>query len=86
MTDHQGFDPPITECEAMQRARRMAQRLSGTDIPILLKGESGTGRMTLAQAVVSVRATSRRSITVLGHEGLRCLPAPPQVPAHRGSW
>jgi DNA-binding NtrC family response regulator len=71
MTDHPGFNPPITECDIMRRARGTAQRLSRTDIPVLLKGESGTGRTTLAQAVVSVRATSRVSVTVLGLDGFK---------------
>lgn len=71
MTEPLEFAGPIAECEAVVQARRIAERLARTHLPLVLAGEPGTGRTTLATAASKLRAQSGRRVTcVSGLDGL----------------
>jgi transcriptional regulator of acetoin/glycerol metabolism len=58
------LDAPIPECEHLQTIRRKLGKLARTDLPIVLVGEPGTGRRTLAEQVAAIR---EKRIGVLRH-------------------
>lgn len=45
------FDDIIGESEALQNAREMAIQVAGKDVPVLLIGETGTGKEVFAKAI-----------------------------------
>lgn len=56
-------DPPIRrriigECPQMRRVWRAIERFGPTDIPILLQGETGTGKELFARAIHEVSTRS----------------------------
>jgi DNA-binding NtrC family response regulator len=63
--------PSFQEAENIQTARSMAARLAKSDLPMLITGEVGTGRRTLADAVASARANAEVPVvTFTAFEGL----------------
>lgn len=63
--------PPFQEAENVRAARSMAARLARSDLPILITGEVGTGRRTLADAIAVMRAgTNVRVVTVTAFDHL----------------
>jgi DNA-binding NtrC family response regulator len=57
------FDAPaiVHACEAMRRVVRLAHRCAVSDKPILLQGETGTGKEVFARAIHLQHAAARRS-------------------------
>lgn len=45
------FDSILGESKVLKDAVSLAQKLSGTDVPVLLTGETGTGKEVFAQAI-----------------------------------
>lgn len=45
------FDSILGESKVLKDAVSLAQKVSGTDVPVLLTGETGTGREVFAQAI-----------------------------------
>ncbi|MCD8183202.1 MAG: sigma-54 dependent transcriptional regulator [Bacteroides sp.] len=45
------FDTILGESKVLKEAVSLAQKVSGTDIPVLLTGETGTGKEVFAQAI-----------------------------------
>jgi len=45
------FDALLGGCEAMDRLRERARRIAPTPLPVLIQGETGTGKEVLARAV-----------------------------------
>lgn len=45
------FDSILGESEVLKDAVSLAQKVSGTDVPVLLTGETGTGKEVFAQAI-----------------------------------
>jgi DNA-binding NtrC family response regulator len=75
---HPGLHPPFDEAPAVQKARSVARKLAASDLPILITGEVGTGRRTLAAAVAEFRGDGGRTmITFNGFDGV-----PEELRAH----
>lgn len=63
--------PPFDEHPTVTKARRMAAKLGASPLPILIVGETGTGRQTLARSVVSsLRAEGKAAVSFTGAAGL----------------
>lgn len=63
--------PPFEECEPVRAVRRNATRLAKSDLPILLVGELGTGRRTLATAIARERcARGLPLVELTGFDGI----------------
>ena len=45
------FEDILGECEAIKNARRQAQQIAEYDVPVLLTGETGTGKDLFSQAI-----------------------------------
>ena len=45
------FDSVLGDSQALKDAVSLAQKVSGTDVPVLLTGETGTGKEVFAQAI-----------------------------------
>ena len=45
------FDSVLGDSKALKEAVLLAQKVSGTDVPVLLTGETGTGKEVFAQAI-----------------------------------
>lgn len=45
------FDDILGECEAIKSARRQARQIAEYDVPVLLTGETGTGKDLFSQAI-----------------------------------
>ncbi|HVJ19128.1 MAG TPA: helix-turn-helix domain-containing protein [Polyangiaceae bacterium] len=57
--------PPFVESDDVSKVRSVASRLAASDLPILISGEIGTGRRTLAQALATIRARGQLPINVV---------------------
>lgn len=62
--------PPFVEADVVSTERERAVRLAKSDLPILILGEPGTGRRTLATALATLRARDS-GLQVLRVEGVR---------------
>lgn len=67
--------PPFMEAGVVSTERQRAVRLAKSDLPILILGEPGTGRRTLATALATLRARER-SLQILRVEGVRGIDGP----------
>jgi DNA-binding NtrC family response regulator len=47
----QTFDDLVAECDVMRRVTRRARQAAASDLPVLLLGQPGSGRETLARAI-----------------------------------
>lgn len=63
---------PVEECDVIASIRRKLEKLARTDLPILLVGEPGTGRQTLARQIAELRQqkTGALAHAIHGSEGL----------------
>lgn len=50
-------EPPFEECIDIRQTRQRAGRLAISDLPLIIEGEPGTGRRTLANSVAQQRTT-----------------------------
>lgn len=66
------LDAPFPESAAMRDVRHRASRLAQSDLAILIDGEPGTGRRTLAAGLARMRADKTRGqvLTLDGIEGI----------------
>ena len=55
MVDDPGFEVPFTECPEVRQVRAAARKLATGHMPVLFVGEPGTGRKTLAEAVIAAQ-------------------------------
>jgi DNA-binding NtrC family response regulator len=60
MTDTLTFNLPFVESGAVAKERQTAFRLAATNLPILIAGERGTGRRTLANQICKIRSNNGR--------------------------
>jgi transcriptional regulator of aromatic amino acid metabolism len=65
-----GFDRVIAVCPAMQRALLQARLASQSDVPVLLRGEPGTGKEHFARVIHSQSAAKQRPLVALDCAGL----------------
>jgi DNA-binding NtrC family response regulator len=56
--------PPFPEAANVTKARTIASRLAASDLPLLVTGEVGTGRRTLAAAVAKKRTRAELAVVV----------------------
>lgn len=67
----QAGSPPFIEAEVVTKARSVAARLALSELPILITGQVGTGRRTLAAALAESRAARGRVVvTASAFDGL----------------
>jgi DNA-binding NtrC family response regulator len=57
---------PFPEQERMTQIRGVTRRLAATSIPVIVAGEAGTGRRTLARAIARLRAAAEDWTEVFG--------------------
>jgi DNA-binding NtrC family response regulator len=64
--------PPFDEIASVREVRQRAFRMAKSDLPLVIEGEPGTGRRTLASVLVHVRETQRSapSLQVQGTDGI----------------
>lgn len=60
----------VAESDAMQPVVRRAQQLVSSDMPIIITGEAGTGKETLARSIHFGGARKKKPIMVVDSEGL----------------
>lgn len=53
------------ECASMARARHAASAFARTSVPIFVRGESGTGRRTLARQIALARGATASALAVI---------------------
>ena len=56
------FDSVLGESECMKQAIRLAKKVADTDVPILVTGETGTGKEVFAHAIHEASARSQHAI------------------------
>src|SRR2546428_215855 len=65
-TPDTAFDVPFDDDPVSTKTRAHAHRLAGSDVPIVIRGETGTGRRTLALATAKLRAARlNTNVTVI---------------------
>ena len=64
--------PPFEEMASVREARERALRMAKSDLPVVVEGEPGTGRRTLAAVLVLMRETqhSASSLQLQGTDGI----------------
>ncbi len=64
--------PPFEEMASVRQARERAFRMAKSDLPVVVEGEPGTGRRTLAAVLVLMRETqhSASSLQLQGTDGI----------------
>ena len=77
------FQLPFEECASVATARKVARRLAGTTLPVILRGEQGTGRFTLADAVAMER-TSHSSLARIDASDPSAGQNPARIPTSGG--
>ena len=59
------FDSILGESKVLKDAVSLAQKVSGTDVPVLLTGETGTGKEVFAQAIHYSSKRARQNIVAV---------------------
>ena len=59
------FDSILGESKVLKDAVSLAQKVSGTDVPVLLTGETGTGKEVFAQAIHSSSKRARQNFVAV---------------------
>jgi len=59
------FDSILGESKVLKDAVSLAQKVSGTDVPVLLTGETGTGKEVFAQAIHYSSKRARQNFVVV---------------------
>lgn len=59
------FDSILGESKVLKEAISLAQKVSGTDVPVLLTGETGTGKEVFAQAIHYNSKRARQSFVAV---------------------
>lgn len=67
--DGEQFGPLVGQCAAMRRAFALAATASASDASVLIEGEAGTGKRTLAAAIHAQSARGGRPLAVLSCAG-----------------
>jgi two-component system response regulator AtoC len=70
LTHREAFRPIITRCEHMQRILREAELHARSDVPILISGETGTGKELLARAIHQASTRSLQRFTAINMDAL----------------
>src|SRR5690606_24821975 len=68
--DSDAFSSIITRSEEMFRIMREAQLHAASDVPVLITGETGTGKELFAQAIHKASARSKRTFTAVNMSAL----------------
>ena len=55
----------IGRSESIEQLRKVLRRVAGSDIPVLLTGETGTGKEVAATLVADLSARSTKPLIVL---------------------
>jgi two-component system, NtrC family, response regulator GlrR len=63
--DGEQFGPLVGQCAAMRRAFALAATAAASDASVLIEGEAGTGKRSLAAAIQARSARAGRPLTVL---------------------
>lgn len=64
------FDSILGQSDAAEEIREFGRRAAGVDAPVLLTGESGTGKGLLARAIHRASARSRRPLVAVNCAGI----------------
>ncbi len=67
--DGEQFGPLVGQCAAMRRAFALAATAAASDASVLIEGEAGTGKRTLAAAIHAQSARAGRPLAVLSCAG-----------------
>ena len=59
------FDSVLGDSKALKDAVSLARKVSGTDVPVLLTGETGTGKEVFAQAIHSNRKRAKQNFVAV---------------------
>ena len=59
------FDSILGESKVLKDAVSLAQKVSGTDVPVLLTGETGTGKEVFAQAIHYISKRARQNFVAV---------------------
>ena len=59
------FDSILGESKVLKDAVSLAQKVSGTDVPVLLTGETGTGKEVFAQAILYSSKLARQNFVAV---------------------
>jgi two-component system response regulator AtoC len=73
LRNSEAFKPILTRSESMRRVLKEAELHAASDVPVLITGETGTGKDLLARAV---HAASRRAKEVFIPVNMDAMPAP----------
>jgi DNA-binding NtrC family response regulator len=67
--DGEQFGPLVGQCAVMRRAFALAATAAGSDASVLIEGEAGTGKRTLAAAIHAQSARAGRPLVALSCAG-----------------
>jgi two-component system response regulator AtoC len=70
LTHREAFQAIITQSEPMQRILKEAELHARSDVPILISGETGTGKELLARAIHQASTRARQRFTAINMDSL----------------
>ena len=69
LIDHSGFEGIIGQSAAMQRVMQTARQVAPTDIPVLIIGDSGTGKELIARSIHNHSKRRKNRLVVMNCAG-----------------
>ncbi|MFZ7126497.1 MAG: sigma-54-dependent transcriptional regulator [Desulfobacterales bacterium] len=70
LRNREAFAPIVTQSSAVQRLLREAELHARSDVPILVSGETGTGKELLARAIHQASSRSRHPFTAINMDAV----------------